>query len=356
MILIDLGGRVSDAPATYLNLRSACRESDFTSSTTPNQSSPNPHQQSFSTMARTEEAEAFFHAVYTAVQEIPVGKVTTYGHIARLVGTRESFLPSLRPCTLPLSSPGTPFIKFHPSHDSCTIRDIYVENLSDPASRFNNENVPWQRVINAKGTISPRYIHLTAHSYKPSQPSGARNQAEALQAEDVEVSRTAMGEFTVDFSSYGWFPDVLPSEEDPKGHKADGPVFLIVNAKARHEARHRAPKTRLAKVSNTPSSCLSGPSLSNQAAKGSQPGLANTSRDRHQTQPVRLQPITIPSAIILPRAVIMKGWMVHIVWAKSRSGIEKEEWSIVNTLPAEKARTSHQYEKLLPNLSGFRHA
>lgn len=52
-------------------------------------------------MARTEEAEAFFHAVYTAVQEIPVGKVTTYGHIARLVGTRESFPHSTPPLTLP---------------------------------------------------------------------------------------------------------------------------------------------------------------------------------------------------------------------------------------------------------------
>ncbi|KXH62578.1 6-O-methylguanine DNA methyltransferase [Colletotrichum nymphaeae SA-01] len=163
-------------------------------------------------MARTEEAEAFFHAVYTAVQEIPFGKVTTYGHIARLVGTPE------RPRQV----------------------GICLKHLpTDPASRFNNENVPWQRVINAKGTISPRYIHLTSHPYNPfshrhtrahihihvhthltsnphlsSQPSGARNQAEALQAEDVEVSRTAMGEFQVDFSSYGWFPDVLPSEEE----------------------------------------------------------------------------------------------------------------------------------------------
>lgn len=37
---------------------------------------------------RTDEAEAFFHAVYSAVQEIPYGKVTSYGHIAKLVGTR----------------------------------------------------------------------------------------------------------------------------------------------------------------------------------------------------------------------------------------------------------------------------
>jgi len=42
--------------------------------------------------ARTEEAEAWFAAVYMAVQEVPVGKVTTYGHIARLIGHRKYFI------------------------------------------------------------------------------------------------------------------------------------------------------------------------------------------------------------------------------------------------------------------------
>lgn len=41
-------------------------------------------------MARSDEAEAFFHAVYSAVQEIPHGHVTSYAHIAKLIGTRES--------------------------------------------------------------------------------------------------------------------------------------------------------------------------------------------------------------------------------------------------------------------------
>lgn len=45
-------------------------------------------------MARSEEAQAFFHAVYSAVQEIPHGKVTSYGHIAKLVGTRMQTLPA----------------------------------------------------------------------------------------------------------------------------------------------------------------------------------------------------------------------------------------------------------------------
>ncbi|OLN92094.1 Alkyltransferase-like protein 1 [Colletotrichum chlorophyti] len=125
-------------------------------------------------MPRSDEAEAFFYAVYMAVQEIPYGKVTTYGHIAKLIGTPE------RPRQV----------------------GICLKHLpADPTSRFNTDNVPWQRVINAKGTVSPR-----------SQPSGARNQAAALEAEDVQVSETAMGEFQVDFKLYGWFPEVLPSE------------------------------------------------------------------------------------------------------------------------------------------------
>lgn len=41
-------------------------------------------------MARSDEAEWWFNAVYEAVQEIPMGRVTSYGHIARLLGRRKS--------------------------------------------------------------------------------------------------------------------------------------------------------------------------------------------------------------------------------------------------------------------------
>lgn len=127
-------------------------------------------------MARSDEAAAFFHAVYTAVQQIPYGKVTSYGHIAKLIGTPQ------RPRQV----------------------GICLKHLpQDAEARFNHENVPWQRVINAKGIISPR-----------SQPSGALNQAAALQAEGVTVTTDALGELMVDFSQYGWFPNVLPSEEE----------------------------------------------------------------------------------------------------------------------------------------------
>ncbi|KAI9805231.1 MAG: hypothetical protein M1826_004782 [Phylliscum demangeonii] len=88
-------------------------------------------------MPRSDEAENFFAAVYQAIQEIPPGKVTSYGHIARLIGRRER-----------------------------------------------------------------------------AQPLGAMLQAEMLAREGVEIERSHMGELTVDITRYGWFPQVLPSEDD----------------------------------------------------------------------------------------------------------------------------------------------
>ena len=46
-----------------------------------------------------------------------------------------------------------------------------------------------------------------------SGPGSAERQAEVLRNEGVEVKRDAMGEFYVDFSTFGWFPGELPSEQ-----------------------------------------------------------------------------------------------------------------------------------------------
>ena len=48
-------------------------------------------------MPRSDEAEWWFNAVYSAVQEVPPGRVTSYAHIARLLGQREfsTCFPSL---------------------------------------------------------------------------------------------------------------------------------------------------------------------------------------------------------------------------------------------------------------------
>ncbi|KFY68268.1 hypothetical protein V496_01188 [Pseudogymnoascus sp. VKM F-4515 (FW-2607)] len=126
-------------------------------------------------MPRTPEAESFFHAVYAAIQEIPPGRVTSYAHIAKLIGTPQ------RPRQV----------------------GVCLKHLpDDPTQRFNNQTVPWQRVISAKGMISPR-----------GHPSGAANQATVLRGEGVTVTNGALGEFLVDFGEYGWFPRQLPSDE-----------------------------------------------------------------------------------------------------------------------------------------------
>ena len=44
-------------------------------------------------------------------------------------------------------------------------------------------------------------------------PSGASRHAAVLRNEGVEVTRGAMREYQVDFGTYGWFPDILPSED-----------------------------------------------------------------------------------------------------------------------------------------------
>ncbi|KAB8216363.1 6-O-methylguanine DNA methyltransferase [Aspergillus novoparasiticus] len=125
-------------------------------------------------MPRTDEAEHWFNAVYSAVQEIPRGKVTSYGHIALLLGYPQ------RPRQV----------------------GICLKHLpSSPEEYFHSGNVPWQRVINSKGMISHR------------EPGSAERQAEALRQEGVEVETDAMGEFYVDLARFGWFPSVLPSEE-----------------------------------------------------------------------------------------------------------------------------------------------
>ncbi|KAG5951637.1 hypothetical protein E4U53_002613 [Claviceps sorghi] len=122
-------------------------------------------------MAPSDETAAFYHAVYSAVQEIPPGKVTSYGHIASLIGTPQ------RPRQV----------------GAC------LKNLS--RRPWSGGDVPWQRVVNAKGGISPR-----------SQPHGVQDQVDALRAEGVPVARGPLGEMSVDVDLYGWFPRQLPSE------------------------------------------------------------------------------------------------------------------------------------------------
>lgn len=58
--------------------------------------------------------------------------------------------------------------------------------------------------------------------------NGAANHETALAQEGVQVDRGSLGERTVDFRVYGWFPNELPSREaeagevDAEGDSASG--------------------------------------------------------------------------------------------------------------------------------------
>ena len=139
---------------------------------------------------QSEEAQWWFQAVYSAVQQIPHGKCTNYGHIALLLG----FPQRARQVGVCL--------KHLPDFDPAEPEKYF----------FHNHNVPWQRVVNAKGGISPRGDSGLA----------ANRQAVKLREEGVEVEEPrGIEEAHVDLSRYGWFPDRLPNEPSDDEHDSN---------------------------------------------------------------------------------------------------------------------------------------
>ncbi|KAH8797925.1 methyltransferase [Xylogone sp. PMI_703] len=124
--------------------------------------------------------------VYEAIKQIPEGQVTTYKHIGVLLGTPQ------RAREVGICLSGLPL------HDR-------REQVNDDADRnqvlasYNINNVPWQRVINSKGIISTR------------APGWAHRQAQYLRREGVNVEADNMGDYHINFKTYGWFPSQLPT-------------------------------------------------------------------------------------------------------------------------------------------------
>jgi methylated-DNA-protein-cysteine methyltransferase-like protein len=110
-------------------------------------------------------ATSFFEQVYQAVRHIPPGKVATYGQIARLLGKPRA------------------------------ARTVGWALHSLPGG----SDVPWQRVVNAKGTIS-----LDARG-----PGGAIQRV-LLEAEGV----TFDDQDRIDLQIYGWpGPDLAERDQ-----------------------------------------------------------------------------------------------------------------------------------------------
>ena len=101
------------------------------------------------------EVRPLYERIYAVVRQVPYGRVTTYGHVARVVG-------------------------------GCSAQMV---GFAMAALRPDTD-VPWQRVINAQGKVSPR-----------GAGPGALLQRELLEEEGVEFD----GENRIDFETYGWF-------------------------------------------------------------------------------------------------------------------------------------------------------
>jgi methylated-DNA-protein-cysteine methyltransferase-like protein len=121
------------------------------------------------------DLQALAPHIYEVVKQVPHGQVTTYGDVAQIVG------------------------------GGCDARAVgsALNVVKDPA-------VPWQRVINAKGMISPR------------NPHGMAIQRQRLEAEGVVFD----AKDRIDLARFGWRgPDpawaaqhgyqTLPAKDEP---------------------------------------------------------------------------------------------------------------------------------------------
>ncbi len=106
---------------------------------------------------RNKTAPGYHHEVYRVVKRIPKGKITTYGQIAKIVGR-------------------------------CTARMVGYALAALPYGM----GVPWHRVINSKGEISPR-----------ARGDGALRQRKLLEKEGIRFDRRGR----VDLKKIRWKPE-----------------------------------------------------------------------------------------------------------------------------------------------------
>lgn len=100
------------------------------------------------------EDDSLYHRIYAVVRQIPYGHVATYGQVAAIVG-------------------------------KCTARSVGFAMAAVPAAA----DIPWHRVINHEGRISPRR-----------RGDGSIRQRKLLEAEGIRFDRQGR----VSFHEVGW--------------------------------------------------------------------------------------------------------------------------------------------------------
>lgn len=110
------------------------------------------------------DPKAYDERVYELVRAIPAGRVATYGQLARLIPPVKGMDPGA-------------YLRLSP-------RWVGSAMAACPA------DLPWQRVINSQGKVSPR-------------PGDKGRQRQLLEAEGVNFDEHER----VDLAHYGWQPD-----------------------------------------------------------------------------------------------------------------------------------------------------
>jgi methylated-DNA-protein-cysteine methyltransferase related protein len=129
-------------------------------------------------------AGSFFERVYAVVRRIPAGHVTTYGHVALLVGTPHRARQVGRA------------LRELPRDLAWRIGTAAKQGtaLHAESERVNTLAVPWHRVVNARGRVSPR-------------GDGGAIAAQVALLRNEGVAVTDEGVLVDGLEAVGWFPE-----------------------------------------------------------------------------------------------------------------------------------------------------
>ncbi|KAK9477276.1 hypothetical protein V1514DRAFT_334364 [Lipomyces japonicus] len=144
-----------------------------------------------------DEAEVFYIATYEAIQQIPYGKVTTYGYIAKIIGA---------PANSRQVGAALKYLKDAGGRENEEPGTGNDNDETDSITKqFNNQNVPWWRVVAFDGRIALR---------TPRQMSAQRARLEDEGVTLIDDRVRQQGGRVGNLAEQGWFPDPEDSDEE----------------------------------------------------------------------------------------------------------------------------------------------
>ncbi|CAI5756281.1 unnamed protein product [Candida verbasci] len=131
------------------------------------------------------------YRVLSAVTKVPKGKVTTYGHIAELIGKPRSY---------------SRVVGQNLKHCKLIIKQLN-ETLDDESKKIDQNSFPWWRILSQGGSLAKR------------GNSGEAKQKTKLEEEGLEFVGSGNKKH-IDMKEYGWFPSKV-EYKDVKDEEVD---------------------------------------------------------------------------------------------------------------------------------------